>query len=437
MFIAGLTQSLGEGIKGQTRGKIDREKMQMLREQNEMKRTQFGQQSEAHNKQMELMALNLQNMKNTMYKQNMQMLRDGSYENIDKFLTTPKEDGNLDNRYLRSTYVDNPVLNQIMANKMGMPNLTSVEFDQTSGDVVFRGGEGQSVRQPIDMFLGGIGYFNKRDELANEAAMRNMAMMKEKFGLLKTQAEIRKADAQAGKAIFDTQKIAQEVNAATSMKELNTTAEALNTADSVNPGDLYEFTNNVKGNAKLSDEIRKDKHSQEVMKLMSIQRQVSNFKNKIAKNESLNSLVNMGKQALEKYAKGTGLSDEERKMAREALKLKTEGSNIVANYIKILSGAAFGEVELAEKIKALGLDFGTGKESALASIDGLLTNMIDGNTYALDTLSHDRSSYIKGAYVPKEYKDIEIGKDYNVGGTNIKVIGYNPITGKLQFERVK
>lgn len=387
MFISGLTQGLAKGIEGQT-------KMAQLREEKALREKQLGMQEKESNLRMKQIEMQNQQLQMQLAQMGQQMLRDGSYENLERWMKDPK-DNRLQDEYLQATYVQSPELNRLMSKKLGMQEITDVTFDHDTARLQFKNTKtGQVVEKPLDLFLGEIGYYTKSDAISAKKRTEAFEQMKRMLDLNKTKAETEKAQAQAYKARTETQKIYSDVKQAESIKSLNKTAQQV-----MESGDIkgaIDYAMALKNNPKILNEIRKDKTTQELTQLKGIENQLVNFKRKMESSAGIMDLVSQGEQAITKYLGSKGLTEQQKQDALEARKIISEGTNIVAQYIKILSGAAFSTEELKQKVESVGLEFGVGKEAALASLDGLITNITDANNYGIGTLPYQNAAYVTG-----------------------------------------
>jgi hypothetical protein len=441
MFVSELTKSLAKSERASIEGGKDAEKMQMLRDEKSRREQSFQLNKTAQEQQIEYMGQKLQQLELINMQQAQTMLKDGSYDNIDQFLKS----GAKNIEFLRENYVRNPLLNKTMSQKLGLGQITGVEYNPETNEIKFEDStSGKEIAQPLDVMLSSIGYFTKRNKLKREESKSNLE-------LLKTQLGIKKAEAETEKEQLDIDKKKLDLYP----KYAEQTAKVYSNQDLINNSELtdeaFEAVN------KYADEKQKTEYSKSMGKQLLDLTERADSLVKDTKQYKLDSAVQTKVDVL--LDRFTVWSQDKNRTKEEIEKeqanlittlTKISGDNkalmLLADYIKLKTGAAFSQEELNMAKQLIGIGVGDSYEVQVQSRkdfrDNLLDQSLKSGYTGLGTVGE--VLYAKDYHNYKKSKIQFGGKTYDLGdivegadGNKYEVTGFNEETGKLKTRRVK
>jgi len=438
MFVSGIANSLdlSSGVKGE----MSREKINQLKEVGQQRREMFGLQKQGAQNQNEQMNMQIKQLQQQLIQQDMKMVQDESYRYIDNYLTTPTEDGTLDDRYLNSAYVENPLLNQSMSQKLGLKQITEVKNDGT-GNLIFKDSmSGKEKQVPLEMFLPSIGYFSKRDSVHNQKA-------EEAFKKNKQIWETKKLQAETMKALRPDEVKPSEQLAMNKLQVSNIKDVPFKDKDNWNKAlESGEGTFNVNGEEvdvlKVAKEVESDaktigantnKYITELpAALNTIEKVKSQLENMT--DEEYNILTNAGSY-INRYL-GSGDEKDKAALDQKLQKLNSSARVALLDYLTMKTGAAFSIPELGE-YKDMLFDPAKTREANIATTSGMLDAARNTTSSVLESIknSHPYTYLTKKQMLAPKNKTSYSAKTYKFGNQEFKegatmVVPKGPHQGK-------
>lgn len=441
-FVGGIAQGVGQGFKNQAQGEMDREKINGIKAEAEHRRQMRPLEMQQAKGQVEQQGMQINQLKQQLLKQDQKMVQDESYRYIDSYLNSGElsQDGALDDRYLNSAYVENPLLNQSMSKRLGMKQITGITNDGT-GNLVFKDSmSGQEKQIPLATFLPSIGYFNKRDTVHNEKAEELYKKNKQFWEINKLKSETGKNVALTNKAnrpessgsgglsIKDQLYIEEKMlSIANKTSDLNTSNNVKAVDKEAGKGNHAGVYNMVTNSTKLYQEMfptaadkNQVKDGRTALRLGVGLKDLQKDLDKAIDNDQVGGIPNMMISYLGKY--GIGTKDSVSKAAL-AEALTTGGEALTADQLKLITGAAFNETEMMVKLKPLigamqGYD---GSKVAKSKFKEAVNQWDRTASNYISTLPKSYQSYVKGSLLSKPKPKGDNKDTYSFGGKEYKV----------------